>query len=103
MNFRTNLEQIAEIYGGIAIFSVDEGSTTHKAGVRAGDVLVSVNGRRVRKLSEYAAARTLRRGVLELQVVRGGKTITLWASILPKPQAENDNHGNVTCPWRGAA
>lgn len=103
MNFRNNLERIAEIYGGIAIFSVDVGSATHKAGVRAGDVLVSVNGRRVRKLSEYAAARTLRRDVLELVVVRSGKTMTLWAGILPKPKAENDNDGNVTCPWRGAA
>jgi S1-C subfamily serine protease len=103
MNFRTNLERIAEIYGGIAIFSVDVGSATHKAGVRAGDVLITVNGRRVRKLSEYAAARTLRRDVLEMVVMRGGKPITLWAGILPKPQAENDNDGNVTCPWRGAA
>ena len=106
MNFRSSLERIAEIYGGIAIFSVDAGSTTHKAGVRAGDVLVSVNGRRVRKLSEYAAARTLRRDVLELVVVRGGKHMTLWAGIVPaaKPQqADNDNGDNVTCSWRGAA
>jgi S1-C subfamily serine protease len=105
MNFRSSLERIAEIYGGIAIFSVDAGSTTHKAGVRAGDVLVSVNGRRVRKLSEYATARTLRKDVLELVVVRGGKHMTLWAGIVPaaKPQADNDNGDNVTCSWRGAA
>lgn len=108
MTFRSNLERIAEIYGGIAIFSVDVGSTTHKAGVRAGDVLVSVNGRRVRKLAEYAAARNLRRDVLELVVVRGGRTMTLWAGIAPQPshqpQPENDNDdGSVTCAWRGAA
>ena len=106
MNFRSNLERIAEIYGGIAIFSVDAGSATHKAGVRAGDVLVSVNGRRVRKLAEYAAARTLRRDVLELVVVRSGRRITLWAGIAPpaRPVAENDNDdGTVTCAWRGAA
>jgi S1-C subfamily serine protease len=105
MNFRTNLERIAEIYGGIAIFSVDTGSTTHRAGVRAGDVLVAVNGRRVRKLAEYAAARTLRRDLLELVVVRAGREITLWAGLTPsaRGEAENDNHGNVTCPWRGAA
>jgi S1-C subfamily serine protease len=105
MNFRTNLERIAEIYGGIAIFSVDVGSTTHRAGVRAGDVLVAVNGRRVRKLAEYAAARTLHRDLLELVVVRSGREIKLWAGINSATRAENDNDndGNVTCPWRGAA
>lgn len=111
MTFRNNLERIAEIYGGIAIFSVDPGSATHKAGVRAGDVLVSVNGRRVRRLSEYATARGLRKDVLELVVVRDGKTITLWAGIhghapaANPPRAHNDNGAaeGVTCPWRGAA
>ena len=111
MNFRNNLERIAEIYGGIAIFSVDPGSATHRAGVRAGDVLVSVNGRRVRRLSEYATARGLRKDVLELVVVRDGRTLTLWAGIhgIPnartRPQADNDNASGdaLTCRWRGAA
>lgn len=105
MTFRNNLERIAEIYGGIAIFSVDVGSTTHRAGVRAGDVLVAVNGRRVRKLAEYAQARKLRRDLLELVVVRGGRELKLWAglSTATRVEAENDNDGNVTCPWRGAA
>jgi S1-C subfamily serine protease len=112
MNFRNNLERIAEIYGGIAIFSVDPGSATHRAGVRAGDVLVSVNGRRVRRLSEYATARGLRKEVLELVVVREGRTLTLWAGIhatqaAQQPPADNDNGAaeseGVTCRWRGAA
>jgi S1-C subfamily serine protease len=109
MTFRSNLERIAEIYGGIAIFSVDPGSTTHRAGIRAGDVLVSVNGRRVRRLSEYASARGLRKDVLELVVVRDGRTLTLWAGIHAPERApsaadnDNDAFGNVTCTWRGAA
>jgi S1-C subfamily serine protease len=108
MTFRSNLERIAEIYGGIAIFSVDQGSTTHRAGIRAGDVLVQVNGRRVRRMADYASARSLRPDVLELVVVRGGKTLTLWAGVQArKPVAANDNGrddaGSVTCPWRGAA
>ena len=114
MTFRSNLERIAEIYGGIAIFSVDQGSTTHLAGVRAGDVLVAVNGRRVRRLAEYATARQLRSDLLELVVVRGGRTLTLWANIAAAGQAnvcDNDNdleppardRDLVTCAWRGAA
>jgi S1-C subfamily serine protease len=107
MSFRSDLEKIAEIYGGIAIFSVDPGSTTHRAGVRAGDVLVSVNGRRVRRLAEYAHARKLRRDVLELVVVRAGKTLTLWAGVelkeVPPAPPENDQitPDPLTCKWRG--
>jgi predicted metalloprotease with PDZ domain len=77
--FVDNLERIAEIYGGIAIFSVEPGSTTYRAGVRSGDILVAVNGRRVTRLAEYASARRLRNELLELVVVRSGRQITLWA------------------------
>jgi S1-C subfamily serine protease len=111
MSFRSNLERMAEIYGGIAIFSVDKGSTTHRAGVRAGDVLVAVNGRRVRRLSDYASARKLQAELLELVVVRDGREIKLWTGSVevakppepeapPVPRAEADN---LTCSWRGAA
>jgi S1-C subfamily serine protease len=111
MSFRRNLERMAEIYGGIAIFSVDPGSTTHRAGVRAGDVLIVVNGRRVRRLAEYATARKLQAELLELVVVRDGREIKLWAGHQKQapqptppsaPLPENDN-GSLTCPWRGAA
>jgi predicted metalloprotease with PDZ domain len=113
MSFRSNLERMAEIYGGIAIFSVDKGSTTHRAGVRAGDVLIVVNGRRVRRLADYASARKLQEELLELVVIREGREIKLWAGHVlapqkpktemltqPPPRPDNDQ---LTCPWRGAA
>lgn len=106
MSFRSNLERIAEIYGGIAIFSVDIGSTTHRAGVRAGDVLIAVNGRRVRRLADYASARKLQEELLELVVVRDGKEMKLWAGHhLAKPGqgAKPQLVDKTTCPWRGAA
>lgn len=116
MNFRQKLERMAAIYSGIAIFSVDRGSTTHRAGVRAGDILVVVNGRRVRQLSEYASARMLRDDLLELVVVRDGRELTLSAAPKPKqPEPANDTRiaaepsarapesEPLTCPWRGAA
>lgn len=99
MLFRENLEKIAKIYEGVAIFSVEPGTPSHRAGVRAGDILVAVNGRRVRRLRDYATARGIRRDVLELVVVRDGQQLTLWTthvnpvSQLPLP----------TCSWRGAA
>ena len=114
MSFRQNLERMAQIYGGIAIFSVEKGSTTHRAGVRAGDILIVVNGRRVRRLSEYAAARKLQHELLELVVVRDGRELKLWGGHnRPKqseePQSEEtrgrelEQTESLTCPWRGAA
>jgi S1-C subfamily serine protease len=98
--FRDNLERMAQIYGGIAIFSVEPGSTTHRAGVRSGDILVSVNGRRVQRLADYASARKLRRELLELEVVRDGRFIRLWAGdaswIRPASMQAN-------CATRGVA
>lgn len=110
MSFRRNLEKMAQIYDGIAIFSVEKGSTTHRAGVRAGDILVAVNGRRVRKLAEYASARKLRSDLLELVVVRDGRELTLWGGHQASAERETARDGAeampevepLTCPWRGA-
>jgi len=116
MSFRQNLERMAQIYGGIAIFSVEKGSTTHRAGVRAGDILIVVNGRRVRRLADYAAARKLQEELLELVVVRDGRELKLWGGHhLRLKQPENEANAAserresatetdaLTCPWRGAA
>jgi S1-C subfamily serine protease len=114
MTFRKNLERMARIYEGVAIFSVERGSTTHRAGVRAGDILVSVNGRRIRHHSEYGAARRLRKDVLELVVIRGGRTLTLWATHEPRVQQDAPAVQSPAEPrrpepiitsvsWRGAA
>jgi S1-C subfamily serine protease len=113
MTFRENLERMARIYEGVAIFSVERGSTTHRAGVRAGDILVSVNGRRIRHHSEYGEARRLRKDVLELVVIRGGRTLTLWATHNARgqedgPAAESPAEASPPEPvasvsWRGAA
>ena len=97
--FRDNLERMAQIYGGIAIFSVEPGSTTYRAGVRSGDILVAVNGRRVERLADYAAARRRRRELLELVVVRSGRTLTLWAGDASRRQGL----ASVNCATSGAA
>jgi predicted metalloprotease with PDZ domain len=98
--FVDNLERMAEIYGGIAIFSVEPGSTTHRAGVRSGDILVAVNGRRVARLADYASARRRRNELLELVVVRSGRTLTLWAG--DATQREREKVG-VNCATIGRA
>jgi S1-C subfamily serine protease len=98
--FRDNLERMAQIYGGITIFSVQPGSTTYRAGVRSGDILVAVNGRRVRRVAEYASARGLRGELLELVVVRSGRTLTLWAGDAPDLRGRSES---VNCALHGQA
>lgn len=115
MAFRENLERMARIYEGVAIFSVERGSTTHRAGVRSGDILMSVNGRRIRHHSQYSAARKLRSECLELVVVRNGREHRLWAVGAPRPVRNIADPVQETAPtdlmaqtaasvmWRGAA
>jgi S1-C subfamily serine protease len=113
MSFREDLERMARIYAGVAIFSVERGSPTHRAGIRAGDILMSVNGRRIRHHSEYGDARKLRRECIELVIIRQGRKLTLWATGTPTAtvteqaavdapaERRADRVASVT--WRGAA
>jgi S1-C subfamily serine protease len=111
MAFREDLERMARIYEGVAIFSVERGSTTHRAGVRAGDILISVNGRRIRHHSEYGEARKLRSECIELVLIRQGRELTLWAAGAPSRPAPEEvvEHAELqpetiaSVTWRGAA
>jgi serine protease DegQ len=64
---------------GVRVDSVQDGSLFAKAGLRAGDVIASVEGRPLRSLDDvaalYARAGSLR--TVTAQVVRGGKPLTL--------------------------
>lgn len=68
---------------GVKVESVLDGSVFAKAGLRAGDVIASVEGRPLRSLDDvaalYARAGSLR--AVTAQVVRGGKLLTLRVSI----------------------
>ncbi len=68
---------------GVRVDSILDGSLFSKAGLRAGDVIASVDGRPLRSLDDvaalYARAGSLR--TVTAQVVRGGKTLTLRAVI----------------------
>ena len=68
---------------GVKVDSILDGSLFAKAGLRAGDVIASVDGRPLRSLDDvaalYARAQTLR--VVTAQVVRGGKPLALRVTI----------------------
>lgn len=86
----TLTERIADYYGlaadrGVLVARVALGSPAHQAGLEAGDVIVSVNGKPVSSIEELSAllAEVGVGGVAELEVVRGR------ASYLVKVELES--------------
>lgn len=76
---------------GAVVMKVVEGSPAEKAGIKANDVIVSFNGRRVdtvremqRLLSDLPAGRTV-----TFEVLRGGTSQTLSATLAKRSQGFN--------------
>jgi serine protease Do len=81
--------QLAEYFGvkdGVLVKSVAEGSAAAKAGLKAGDVITSLNGRHVYDTSDLTRAldRVESNGELTLEVTRDRKTQTLTGKLEPR-------------------
>jgi serine protease Do len=78
--------QLAEYFGvkeGVLVKSVVEGSVAAKAGLKAGDVITSLNGRHVYDTSDVTRAldRVESSGELTVEVTRDRKTQTLKGKL----------------------
>lgn len=78
--------QLAEYFGvkeGVLVKSVAEGSVAGKAGLKAGDVITSVNGRHIYDSSDVTRAldRMENNGEFTLEVTRDRKTQTLKGKL----------------------
>ena len=69
---RAKLEQLASILEGVPIWGCLQGSASARAGMQYGDILLRVNGQRVRSIEEYLQARKLDERAMEVRLVRGG-------------------------------
>jgi serine protease Do len=83
-------DQLAAYFGvtqGVLVSSVDADSPAARAGLKAGDVIIAVNGRDVATTSDLTAAvsRTDPEGMLELRVMRDRKEQTLKATMPSAP------------------
>jgi len=68
---------------GLLVSEVNDGTIFARAGLRAGDVVTSVDGARLRSLDDaanlYARASTAK--AITAQIIRAGKPITLHVTI----------------------
>jgi serine protease Do len=99
-------DQLAEYFGvpgGALVTSVEANSVAAKAGLKAGDVITSVNGRAINAPSE--AARELRdvdaKANVELRVMRDKKSVTMKMTM-PERERTRARVGNrrVGDEWR---
>jgi membrane-associated protease RseP (regulator of RpoE activity) len=81
--------QLAEYFGvkeGVLVKSVTDDSVAAKAGLKAGDVITSINGRKVYDTSDITRAldRVESNGELSLEVMRDKKPQTLKGKLEPR-------------------
>ena len=72
--------QLAEFFGakdGVLVTSVDEGSAARTAGLKAGDVVTSIDGRAVAGTNDFARRLSSASGEVTLTIVRDKKEQTL--------------------------
>lgn len=76
---RKSLFSLAEALDGLPVLGALSGTPAHRAGVRYGDILLSVNGKRVRTVTDYVEAKNLRTDGMDVVVFRSGeeRVITL--------------------------
>ena len=80
---RKQLEEMAATVQGIPVWGCLPGSSAAEAGVRYGDIVLSVNGMRTPTVDEYLEARKLRPDGFELVLFRAGSEVTVWVEFRP--------------------
>ena len=70
---RRSLFALAKALEGLPVLGALEGTPAARAGVRYGDILLSVNGMRTRSVADYVEAKNLRSEGMEIVVFRAGE------------------------------
>jgi S1-C subfamily serine protease len=82
---RSDLARIAQTLGGLPVYGCPVGSSAERAGVRWGDVLLSVDGRPTPTWTSYVDARQASGETLRLRLFRNGEEFEVDLVLDPDP------------------
>ncbi len=71
----SDIFDVARIIGGVPVLGCLPGSTSARAGVRFGDIIVATNGHPVKTLDDYVRARRTRDDRVSVVVFRDGAEV----------------------------
>ena len=91
---------VFENHNGVSVKSVEHGSPVEKAGIKPGDVLLSVNGKEVRGIihANRLLLSSRKKGLLggekplELKLRRGEETLTKQVTLVPETEVFNADY-----------
>lgn len=69
---KTSLFALAKALEGIPVLGTLSGTPAARAGIRYGDILLSVNGMRTRNVQDYVEAKALRTDGMSITIFRTG-------------------------------
>jgi S1-C subfamily serine protease len=69
---KSALFELAKAMGGLPVLGCLQGTPAHLAGVRYGDILLSVNGKPTRTFGDYVEAKALRQDGMHIVLFRSG-------------------------------
>jgi len=80
---KSTLFQLAKTLDGMPILGCLPGTPAALAGVRYGDILLSVNGQRTRNFGDYIEAKALRSDGMAVVIFRQGEETPIELEYLP--------------------
>jgi membrane-associated protease RseP (regulator of RpoE activity) len=91
----SNLSRLAELLGGLPILGCLEGSPAAVAGVRCGDILLSINGKPTSTWTEFIEARRENQGWMVARIFRDGSVIEFAIETRPSSKSPMEIMGEV--------
>lgn len=83
---RQQLGQLAITLGGVPVWGCLPGSVAQQAGIRYGDVLLSVNGKATANMADFVDARALCADSITIVFFRNGENLTANLALHTEPE-----------------